>query len=108
MVTFEYFVRPALLKMQGTEQVFRCPVTTIAENDFSSRSDRVEFIRAVTRYENGKFFSSVTSPQGSAILSSMIRSNSLLQIPGEMKTVRKGDSLTCLLFEFPLSETIPG
>ncbi len=96
LVTFELFVRPSLLKMQGHERVTRPRVEAVLDHDVTPAADRAEFQRAVVRWENGTLHASTTGLQASSRLLSMVGANALLAF-GQGENHRAGDRVTALL-----------
>lgn len=90
MVGFELFVRHAILKMLGQTSDDRMEVDAYIEEDITKRKGLRFFIRAQTRWEDGRFLTKTTGPQGSGILSSMVNANSLIILPEDMEFVKKG------------------
>jgi len=90
MVTFEIFVRPAILKMLGQATDSRKEVDAILEEDIKKKKGFRYFLRAQTRWKNGAYFTHTTGPQGSGILKSMVLANSLIIVPEEEEFVEKG------------------
>jgi molybdopterin molybdotransferase len=80
MVTFELFVRPALLRMAGHSELFR-PVTEVRMlEDVPPSSGLTLLLRAVLTPGNPPS-ASLTGPQGSGILSSMAAADALVVVP---------------------------
>ena len=97
LVTFEVFVRPALLKMQGRRQVQRPRVDVTAEHKLGKTLDRTEYQRAVVRWQDGRLVARSTGAQISSRLISMAGANALLEIlPGE-GAVPAGSTVPALL-----------
>src|SRR5438045_2245846 len=97
LVTFEVFVRPALLKMQGRARVDRARVDVVVEHPLGKTRDRTEYQRAVVRWEGGRLVARSTGSQISSRLISMAGANALLEIlPGE-GTVAAGSTVPALL-----------
>jgi molybdopterin molybdotransferase len=94
MVSFEVFVRPALLKMLGQGIDNRKQVDAVLEEDIEKRKGLRYFLRAQTRWEDGVYLTRTSGPQGSAILKSMAQSNSLIILPEEEEFIRKGTRVT--------------
>jgi len=90
MVGFEVFVRPAILRMLGQGVDDRMEVDAYLEEDVKKRKGLRFFIRAVTEWRGGRFVTRTTGPQGSGILSSMVRANSLMILPEDVESLRKG------------------
>jgi len=82
MVTFELFVRPALWKMAGRTVLERPRVQATLTHPVPHLPGRREYVRAVTRCEQGRFVTTPTGAlQGSGALSSLTQANSLLIVP---------------------------
>lgn len=96
LVTFELFVRPSLLKMQGRSDLERPRVEAILDHDVTPAEDRSEYQRAVVRWEDGELRASSTGSQSSSRLLSMVGSNALLLFsPGRKR--RAGERVTAIL-----------
>lgn len=91
MVTFEQLVRPAMLKMSGNHVLTRPVVQAIFQERFSKRPDRRHFLRGVLWMENGMLMVRTTGPQGSGILTSMVKANGLIDLPVEVEKLKPGD-----------------
>ncbi len=78
-VTFFLMARPALLRMQGAREL-RAPVSwgTLAE-PFINHGDRRHFVRVILDANGGQVMSA--GSQASHVLSSMARSNGLVDLP---------------------------
>jgi molybdopterin molybdotransferase len=97
MVTFELFVRPAILRMLGHTLCFRRPVPVVVEESVQIGARLVHFLRAiVSERPDGRLGARLTGPQGSGILTSMIRANALLVVPVERPALAPGDLATAI------------
>ena len=103
LVTFELFVRPALLKMQGYQRVTRPKVEVTLGHDVSAATDRAEFQRALVRWEAGELRASTTGIQASGRLLSMVGANALLTFAAGEKRLA-GERVPALLTGPILSE----
>ena len=84
LVTFEVFVRPALLKLGGVSRVLRPRVLARLEHEIRPDSTRLEYQRATVRWEGDGFLARTTGLQASSRLLSIVGSNALLEIePGD-------------------------
>ncbi len=90
MVSFEQFVRPALLKMMGSRELYRPEIEAEIETPMGRSTGRVEFIRVILREEEGKFKARVTGPQGSGILKSMALGQGLAVLGEEVGRLEPG------------------
>lgn len=94
MVSFEVFVRPAILKMLGQDIDNRKEVDAVLEENIEKKKGSRYFLRAQTRWEDGIYLTKTTGPQGSGILKSMVLANSLIILPEEDEFVEKGTRVT--------------
>jgi len=90
MVSFENFVRPAILKMLGQKEDNHKEVQAELEETITKRSGLRYFLRARTEWKDGKYLTRTTGPQGSGMLKSMAQANSLIVLPEEPRKVEKG------------------
>lgn len=97
LVVFEIFVRAALLKMAGRENVFRPHIRAIAENPIKGQANRVDFQRAIITQKDGKYYAKTTGSQGSGVLYSLVVANGLVTVPMGAK-VKAGDEVEAELF----------
>ena len=103
MVSFEQFVRPSLLKMQGQTKIFRQTAKAICVDEFQKSAGFKHFVRAIVKKEKDQYIASITGDQGSGILKSMVMANALI-IMGENQTkIKKGEEVTIQLLDDSLS-----
>jgi molybdenum cofactor synthesis domain-containing protein len=82
LVSFELFVRPALLKMAGYLKIYRPREKVVLAHPFRHDAERTELQRVVlTRRANGTLLAYSTGFQGSGRLLSMRGANGLLLLP---------------------------
>ncbi|MDQ8154209.1 MAG: molybdopterin-binding protein, partial [Gemmatimonadota bacterium] len=97
MVTFELFVRPAILRMLGHARLYRRPVPVTLEEPVTIGARLTHFLRAVvTTQPSGELTARLTGPQGSGILTSMARANALLIVPEDQPSHAAGSQLSAL------------
>ena len=108
MVTFELFVRPAIRVMAGRRKPFRrsVPVRTSEPITLGPRLQHV--LRAVVTPGEGLPSARLTGPQGSGILTSMVRANALLIVPEDRPAVPAGSELRAILLDDPVHQPEPG
>jgi molybdopterin molybdotransferase len=105
MVSFEQFVRPSLLKMQGHKKIFRQTAKAICAEEIQKSAGFKHFIRAIVKKEKNQYIASITGDQGSGILKSMVMANALI-VMGENETrIKKGSQVTIQLLDDSLSQT---
>jgi molybdopterin molybdotransferase len=100
MVSFELFVRPALLKMMGKKKLDKPAIPVVIEDNIKNDAGRRVYDRAITEKVNGRYHARLTGPQGSGILTSMALANSLVMIPEEIEKVNKGDTVQALMLDW--------
>lgn len=105
MVSFEQFVRPALLKMMGHRNLFRKSVQAVLKETISEKGGFRYFLRAQVRFEDGRYTVTTTGEQGSGILKSMVLANGLIVIPPNLSRLEKGDTVTVQLVDHSLDMT---
>jgi molybdopterin molybdotransferase len=108
MVTFELFVRPALWKMAGRTDLARLVVNVVLDAEITHSPGRREYVRAVMRYENGKFVGRPTGRQGSGVLTSMLGANALIVLPEGSGDVRAGQTVDALMIGMPVTPAPSG
>jgi molybdopterin molybdotransferase len=100
MVSFELFVRPALLKMMGKKNYAKPTVPAILEESVVNDAGRRIYDRAIISRRNGNYYAKLTGPQGSNILTSMSRANGLVLIPEEKDRINKGETVQALMLDW--------
>jgi molybdopterin molybdotransferase len=99
LVTFELFARPALLRMQGLASVFRRPVAVVLDEAVTINAPLTHLLRAVVTPGTDGLHARLTGPQGSGLLSSMVRANALLVVGADRSSVLAGERLPALLLD---------
>ena len=83
LVTFEVFVRPALLKLGGAASVVRPRVEVVLGHEIRPDPVRPEYQRAMVSWEHDHFVARTTGLQSSSRLMSIVGANALLELaPG--------------------------
>lgn len=97
LVTFEVFVRPALLKMQGRAQVFRPRVEAELEHGLRRDAVRPEYQRGIVRWAEGRYLARTTGLQASSRILSVVGANALLVIDPGRDALEPGTRVPALL-----------
>ncbi|MBV9596082.1 MAG: molybdopterin molybdotransferase MoeA [Chloroflexi bacterium] len=97
LITFEVFVRPALLKLAGAEQVLRPRIEVFLGHDIRPDPVRPEYQRATVSWEDHHFVARTTGLQASSRLMSIVGANALLEIDPGTETLAKGTMVQALL-----------
>lgn len=107
MVTFELFVRPAIRRMCGHALPFRRAVVARAADPISLKPKLQHFLRGIVREVGDGLDARTTGPQGSAILTSMVRANALLVIPEGQHDTPAGAEVLAIRLDDPAHESKP-
>jgi molybdopterin molybdotransferase len=98
MISFEVFVRPALLKMTGHIRIFRPTVMAALTEPIANQGDRPHLIRVRVEARQDGYVASATGNQSSARLSSLTAANGFVKIaPGT--TLASGESVVVSLLD---------
>jgi molybdopterin molybdotransferase len=100
MVSFELFVRPAILKMMGKTKLEKPSIPVVVNDTLVNDAGRRIYNRAVTEKLDGHYVAKLTGPQGSGILTSMALANSLVIIPEDKEKVNKGETAQALMLDW--------
>ncbi len=96
MVTFELFVRPALMKMMGHPDHFRPRVRAVAAISIPNPGEREGYLRVSLRRQGNRYHASLTGEQGSSILRSMLLADGLAVLPPDT-TIQAGQEVDVIL-----------
>jgi len=90
MVTFEQFVRPALLKMAGRVRVFRPVVEARLAEALQKPAGRLHFVRVELARRGAEILATPTGNQSSGVLRSMTEGTGLLVFAAEATRLEAG------------------
>lgn len=96
MVTFELFVRPALLTLQGRREIWRPRIRARAQEPIPNPGRRRGYLRVTLAREGDEYAARLTGDQGSAILRSMVLADGLAVVPGDT-VIAKGEPVEVIL-----------
>lgn len=105
LVSFELFVRPALLKMGGRSQTQRPIVQARMLHPLKHSTERNEFVRAIVNREYDvekqadHYTARSTGAQNSSRLLSMLGANALLKIVPSPEIIEEGQFIPALLLD---------
>jgi molybdopterin molybdotransferase len=108
MVTFELFGRPAIRAMAGHQLPFRRTAPVRAAEPIVLKPKLQHFLRAIVTGTPTGPEARLTGPQGSGILTSMVRANALLVIPEGQHDTPAGAAVTALRLDDPVHVAEPG
>ena len=98
MITFYQFVRPAIRKLQGASEE-RIYIRAVSKDRIKNKDGRRVFARVKLRREGERISAYLTGPQGSGILTSMMRADGLLIVPEDVEEVKEGDEVLVQLLD---------
>ena len=96
-VTFELFVRPALLKMQGARVLGRPQVSVELLAAVKNRSGRKAYLPARLRFEGGRLVARPVRSMGSGDLAAHARANALVVIEADRVEAAVGETAGAVL-----------
>ena len=99
MISFEQFVRPALLKMMGHTRLFRQTIRAVVEKNIEKKEGLTHFIRSRIEWYDGCYHVVATGDQKNNILKSMVGVNGLIVLSEDATTLKKGDEATIQLLD---------
>jgi molybdopterin molybdotransferase len=97
-VSFEVFIRPALLKMTGRRDIFRPEIWAVLEQDLTGPRNRTQFARVRVWRAHGEWRAASTGGSGSNLLSTVSRANGLAIVPAGADTAKAGSRVKVMLF----------
>jgi len=96
IVSFELFARPALMKMMGHQELFKEKLKARAASPMDKRKGRAEFKRGRAWREGDDLLVDLTGPQGSGILTSLVKANCLIYLPEDREPVSAGEEVSII------------
>lgn len=91
LITFEQFVRPALLAMMGHAQVVRPVVKARLLEPVSKKSGRLQFMRVVVHAGEDGLAVSSSGDQNTGILNTLVRAGGIVILPAERGSFEPGE-----------------
>ncbi|MBE0596180.1 MAG: molybdopterin molybdotransferase MoeA [Desulfuromonadales bacterium] len=101
MVTFENFVRPALLKMMGRRHVLRPLLRATLREPAQKKPGRVHFMRVTVTVEDGRLSVASSGDQNTGILQTMLRANAIAILPADRASFEAGEEVMVQLLDTP-------
>ena len=100
MVTFLAFVRPALLRMMGSDAAATPMLRARSLEPIRKKAGRTEYQRGfVSTDADGQLQVAITGNQGSGVLSSMVQANGLVVLAHDQGNVAPGDEVDVMVFD---------
>ena len=100
-VSFEQFVRPAILKMMGRTKLTRPEVTATLTQDVSGPKGKLQFARVLIERTREGWQATPTGARGSNLISTVVRANGLAMIPAGIEVAPSGSQVRVQVFRSP-------
>ncbi len=97
-VSFEIFVRPAILKMMGRTQLRRPEVTATLTRDVSGPKGKMQYARVDVKRGAAGWTAEPTGSRGSNLISTVSRANGLAMVPPGIELAPAGSQVRVMLF----------
>jgi molybdopterin molybdotransferase len=97
-VSFEMFVRPAILKMMGRPNLGRPEVSATLAEEISGPAAKTVFVRVIASRGPEGWIATPTGGRGSNLISTVARANGLAVLPPGTASLRAGDPVDVFLF----------
>ena len=93
MITFEQFVRPALLKMMGHQRVIKPFVRAVMQETIKKKPGRVQFLRVRVANDGQRLVASSSGDQNTGILRTLLRANGIAVLPADLEQLPSGEEV---------------
>jgi molybdopterin molybdotransferase len=93
MVTFEEFVRPALLRMMGHKRVIKPFVKAILQSKARKKPGKINFLRVKLISENGRYLAYSSGDQNTGILKTMMLADAIAMLPADRCEFSPGEEV---------------
>jgi len=105
-VSFEQFVRPALLHRMGARRLFRPRVRGFLAETVRTEEARTVFLRVHTEYRDGAWAVSLSGGQDSNMLSALARADAFAVVPAGVSEMPGGAAIDLEMFRWPETRTM--
>jgi molybdopterin molybdotransferase len=93
MVTFEEFVRPALLRMMGHRRVIKPFVKAVLQGKARKKPGKINFLRVRLAWENGIYLAYSSGNQHTGILKTMLLADAIARLPADRTDFSPGEEV---------------
>jgi molybdopterin molybdotransferase len=105
-VSFEQFVRPALLAMMGAELLFRDRVPGILNDGITTNPGKDVFVRVTTKRDGDRrWYARSSGGQSSNVLSALAFADALAVVPVGVGRVEPGGTVDLEMIHWPETRT---
>lgn len=91
LITFEEFVRPALLAMMGHAQVLRPIVRARLSEPVRKKAGRTQFMRVMVQADEDGLIVSSSGDQNTGILNTLVRAGGIALLPADRDNIEAGE-----------------
>ena len=99
MVSFEAFVRPALRRMLGAEEVHRPVVSAVTTVDLMSPAGKRSYLRVALSVQQGRYVVAPVSGSGSHLVAGLARANAFAVVGEDVTHIPAGSPVQVMLLE---------
>lgn len=97
LITFEVFVRPALMKMTGSPCPVKTPVKAILGEPVKKKAGKTQFLRVIVEWGEEGCVARTAGDQNTGILRTLVRADGIAVLPLERTTFAAGENVDVLL-----------
>ncbi len=97
MITFEEFIRPALLKMMGHQRVIKPFIKAIMQETINKKPGRVQFLRVRVVNDGEQLLASSSGDQNTGIVRTLLRANGIAVLPTDREQIMAGEEVNVQL-----------
>jgi len=97
-VSFEQFVRPAIMKMMGRTNLMRPEVTATLSDEVAGPKGKMQFARVAVQRTREGWRATPTGARGSNLISTVSRANGLAMIPPGIEVAPAGSQVRVQVF----------
>ena len=97
LITFEAFVRPALLRMMGRKKAVRPLVKATLTGEVRKKAGKVNFLRVGIEVRDGRYFVASSGDQNTGILRTMVLADALAVLPADRTSFAAGEKVDVFL-----------
>jgi molybdopterin molybdotransferase len=97
-VSFEVFIRPALMKMMGRRNLYRPEISARLADDVSGPRGKTQFARVRVKRTPEGWEATPTGGRGSNLIATVSRANGLAVVPQGVETATAGSEVRVMLF----------
>ncbi len=102
-VSFELFIRPALMKMMGRTDLDRPVIEASIDEEMEGLVDKTRYSRVFVYRQNGEWRARSTGPAASNLLGTVVKGNGLAVIPPGDALIKAGEQVKVQMYR-PLEQ----